>query len=265
MKEMTTKELRECQLGILSEVHEFCKKNNIKYSLAYGTLLGAVRHKGYIPWDDDIDIMMLREDYDVFLSKFKNDRYIQICNETDKTYCHPFAKIYDKKTLIVENINQEAKIGVNIDVFPIDNFPNSFHKSVVFLRKKRLLSIIYILKNTKITSNRNIIKNIILAISQVILSPLSLNYLTKKIVEFSKQYNQEKTQYKGIVTVIDTNINERMSSVTYESTTLIDFENRKYLSFRDYDTILTAWYGDYLKLPPEDKQVTHHAFKAYWL
>lgn len=265
MIELTIEELRKCQLGILDEVDKFCNSNSIKYSLAYGTLLGAVRHKGYIPWDDDIDIMMLRKDYDNFISNFKSKQYVLINSDNNPNYCHPFAKVYDKRTIIIENINQDIELGVNIDIFPIDNFPNSFKQSKIFLLKKAILNYIHTLKNTKISSNRSIPKNIVLFLSQILLFPLPLNYIAKRIINFSKRYNNTETGYKGIIVVIDTNINERMSSDTFSETVKLVFENNFYPAFKDYNTILRSWYGDYMKLPPLNKQITHHDFKAYWI
>ena len=114
-------EMRKIQMDILLFIHQFCIDNGIQYSLAWGTMLGAIRHKGYIPWDDDIDIMMTRPEYDRFCKLFHDERSIYKLYDvhTDKKWIYPFAKISDERTIRVEK-NALDEIGINIDVFPID-------------------------------------------------------------------------------------------------------------------------------------------------
>ena len=130
---MTNSKLRKVQLTeleILEKIDEICKKNNINYFLIGGTLLGDVRHKGFIPWDDDIDIGMLREDYEKFINVcLKNgalgkDYYLH-CNESDDDYFIPFIKVKKNNTTFaeknIENINTHK--GIFLDIFPYDNVP----------------------------------------------------------------------------------------------------------------------------------------------
>ncbi|MBQ8445584.1 MAG: LicD family protein, partial [Opitutales bacterium] len=130
MREITHEELKQIQLGILDKVHEFCEKNGITYFLSSGTLIGAVRHKGYIPWDDDLDLYMPRADYDKFIKLFsanspENTKLLSL--ETDKKYQYPFAKVIDDRTEMVETaVGESFKIGVYIDVFPVDSVPDNF-------------------------------------------------------------------------------------------------------------------------------------------
>ena len=121
-RKVTLEEMRDLQLAMMDKIHEFCVERGIRYSLGGGTLLGAVRHKGYIPWDDDIDIMLPRPDYERFLKEFDgvypNFKVLHLNN--DRTYPYLFAKVYDSRTLLVEC---RATMGVYIDVFPIDGLP----------------------------------------------------------------------------------------------------------------------------------------------
>ena len=105
-KEINVEELKQIQLNILKFVDKFCKENNLKYYLAYGTLLGAVRHKGYIPWDDDIDIIMFREDYEKFVTTFKDVNYKVFATEVNSKYPYPFAKVGDTRTYFEEEISR---------------------------------------------------------------------------------------------------------------------------------------------------------------
>ena len=135
MKEITIEERKTISLEILSEIHDFCEKNNICYFLDYGTLLGAVRHKGYIPWDDDIDISMKRDDYERFLKTFCSSKY-EIANYRDKKFfAIQFSKVYDKKTfgILLDKIN--LNYGVAVDVFPLDEIPEQDNEQKVILRK----------------------------------------------------------------------------------------------------------------------------------
>jgi len=115
-------ELRQIQMGILDHVHQFCEAHGLRYFLSSGTLIGAVRHQGYIPWDDDIDIYMPREDYEQFLQSYHDDNgvYRAINPTTESHYYYTFAKVVDQRTRMVETETQGYEIGVYMDIFPVD-------------------------------------------------------------------------------------------------------------------------------------------------
>ena len=138
-KEITDKELKKIQTEILKYVHDYCLKNNIKYWLDSGTLLGAIRHKGYIPWDDDIDIGMARDDYNKFLENFNNTQSKYKCYsiENNNKFCYPYAKILDTSTILYEPDEKGIKLCVYIDLFPYDNAPND-EKIIKKMSKKAL-------------------------------------------------------------------------------------------------------------------------------
>lgn len=120
-KTIDIKELKKIQLGLLNALDDYCVQNDLTYYLAYGTLIGAIRHKGYIPWDDDIDVMMPREDYNKFIANFNNDKHASnvkaISHEIDTDYYLSFAKLINKSTVMQEEVNSDYQIGVYIDVF----------------------------------------------------------------------------------------------------------------------------------------------------
>lgn len=144
-------ELKSIQLGILKDVHDYCSSTNITYWLAYGTLLGAIRHNGYIPWDDDIDIAMPREHYEKFIQSYKKKNTVVYSCSNNKKYILHFAKVYDTRTILKEYANMNIETGVYIDIFPIDNVPDfkkqqdqlcrkiSFYRHVLFLKKNHKL------------------------------------------------------------------------------------------------------------------------------
>lgn len=126
MKELTIREQQLGVLDILKDVHCFCVKNGIRYSLAYGTLIGAVRHRGFIPWDNDIDIVMLRQDYDLFINRYESSEYKVASHIVGKNDCLiAYARVYDPARTIASGANWASfETGLWIDVFPLDNVPS---------------------------------------------------------------------------------------------------------------------------------------------
>ena len=137
MKELTLQEIKSVELEILSMFDEFCKKNSIKYFISNGTLLGAVKYKGFIPWDDDVDLLIPREDYNRLLKLFKDsDRYRIFAIEKDKNYRYPFAKLCDMTTRKDEfGYDNGLELGVDIDIFPLDYWDNDLENAKREVRK----------------------------------------------------------------------------------------------------------------------------------
>lgn len=264
LKAINDEELKKIQLDILDKVHDFCKSNDLNYSLAYGTLLGAVRHKGFIPWDDDIDIMMPRNDYDIFVESFENIRYKVITNEMNKDYWLPYAKVYDDYTIMFEETSMPLNIGVSIDIFPIDNYPNSLKESVKIFKKKQVYNYLHLLKILKVRNQRSFLKNLFILISHAVISPFKMSFIIKNMDNLSRKFQNVKTDYMGILIANDNKLSERLPSVFFHKTQPMTFEGKKYNCITEYDKYLKASYGDYMKLPPEDERVSHHSFDAYW-
>ena len=138
MKKIEEKELKSIELNILKDIHTFCEMNNLTYYLCGGTLLGAVRHRGFIPWDDDIDIFMPRVDYDRFLTEYASKQYTVLCHKNTQGYYLPFAKVVDKSTRIEETLVKSIpNCGVYVDVFPIDGFSNNVDTAKSMVKKAK--------------------------------------------------------------------------------------------------------------------------------
>lgn len=265
MKEIKIDELKRIQLEMLKALDSFCKQNDIRYSLAYGTLLGAVRHKGYIPWDDDLDIMLLRDDYDKFIKLFNLNDYCIIEPKIDKEYSLPFAKVYDKRTIIDEFADVKNLYGVYIDVFPIDKAPNNPAELESFMKEKDKLNKYHLLKIVPIRFNRNPLKNIVLMIGKLILANKSINAISRQMSDLSSKYAYlTKSKMMGIIAPNDNRREELLPSEYFDYYTTLPFEGFEAMVIRKYDEYLSASYGDYMKFPPIDKRVSHHRFKAWW-
>ena len=266
MKNITDiQELKNIQLDILKYVDNFCQLHKITYFMCGGTLIGAVRHKGFIPWDDDIDIMMKRDDYERFIELFSKEKsyYKVYSHHIQKKYPHAYAKVADDRTVLLNNINGAIEMGVNIDVFPIDDLPdnekiikNLFEKSFSLNRKLSL-------KQIKISTNRSIIKNIILLIGRFI-------YSFTKVHKVIVSLNENATKYRGsngmkcADLVAGFGYKEIQDRSNLSKAIKMKFEDTEFMAPIGYDKYLRGMYGDYMTLPPKEKRTSHHDFSAYW-
>ena len=152
MKEISLEEYKKIRMDVLTAIDTFCAEEAITYSLAGGTLLGAVRHKGYIPWDDDIDIYLYRDDYNKLISTFPNmyqGRYKIASLEREKKWVIPYAKAYDNSTIFKENYTNKDNIGISIDIYPIDSVPDDETEWKRYDKPRRFLQHIFTLKNVE--------------------------------------------------------------------------------------------------------------------
>ena len=263
MKEMTLAEIRQVQLSILDKVHAFCEENGITYYLAAGTLLGAIRHGGYIPWDDDIDLYVLRRDYDRLETIFNSNPPDNLCLlslDTEKKYTYPFIKIEDVTTVLTEN-NNSFQCGVNIDVFPIDGVPDEEQELKTFYKKLGFYELLDGLKSSRVVKKRGILKNTILIIGKVFTPFVSLRTLSKRRHQFIRD-----TQYtsKNVGELSTFAFKIRFPRALFMETTDVLFEGKYYKAPKDWDLFLKLKFGDYMQLPPIEQRITHHSFKAYW-
>lgn len=262
MKEIDVEELKQIQINILKYVDKFCKENDIKYWIDYGTLLGAVRHKGYIPWDDDIDISMLREDYEKFikLSSKMDPKYKFFCYETDENCSLPYGKVLDTSTVLYEpNLKYGQKLAVFIDVFAVDSVPNDtkiVQKMYKKYQKYRKLNNLQVNKNFYVKEKEKY--NFIRYPFHMIFQLLPRRFFTKKGIKLYKKYINYDTDY---VAVLDKICKKSLLDSMIE----LEFEGEKFMAPKEYDLRLKLVYGDYMKLPPIEEQVTHHRFEAYYI
>ncbi len=262
MKRINLTDRKRIQLDILDIIHSFCTENHINYSLGYGSLLGAIRHGGYIPWDDDIDIVMLREDYDKFISTFNSNRYKVASVDTNKDWFLPFAKVYDDMTLIIDRKAHTTAIGVNVDVFPIDDAMESEKEFLAIRRYMKILTTCNNIKLFKINNETTFYNNLLGVLGKCILLIFPNHFFTKKITSISQRYNG-KGYSKAVYWATVGNTRQLDKSV-YEDLCERRFENHIYKSICNYDKYLSNIYGNYMVLPPKEKRISYHTNDAYW-
>ena len=264
---MSIEEEKKVQLGILDEIARYCDENGLKYFLAAGTLIGAVRHKGFIPWDDDIDIDMPREDYNKFMKSYPNTgRYKTVSLYNDKDYYLPYGKVVDSRTLLKEEVSIGKSIGVYVDIFPIDNLTDNYKDGVNLCQKNQKLQTLLNFKTIKYSSKRTIWKNIILLLGKTLLYPLKYKWIVSKMDENSQLYiNNKSSKYVGSISYGNNPEKVVINRYLIEDIIDLDFEGKKYHCPKEYHKLLTNYYGDYMTPPPENKRYSTHVNEAYWL
>jgi len=268
MVEIGLDEKKKIMLDIMDVIDAFCHKNGIKYFLLGGSLIGAVRHKGYIPWDDDVDIGLLREDYEKFIDLFSkesiNDLKLISIRNNDSFYLAQ-AKVYDARTILKENIPGATEIGAYVDVFPLDYCSDDYKEACHFGNSVGLYRNLLDFKNMSFSRHRSFAKNCILLAGKVLSAFSSRRRLIRKVEQKSMKYfNKRPTKYVGELTLMPYGNREIYETSWFDKIISVSFEDRKYDIPENYHDILTKCYGDYMKLPPIEKQVAHHDNTLVW-
>lgn len=269
MREIELKELKTIIYELLSQIKQICDQENLRYTLIGGTLLGAVRHKGFIPWDDDIDIAMPRKDYEKFIDYCVNHDvpFNLLAHEINDKYYNLYAKVCDCNTSLVEMVGNrsECEMGAYIDVFPIDSLGNNEKEAMRTMKRvsfKHNLLVAYSWKKFSPTKTNawyiNPVKFAFYLISRVanpkkLIKSIEATFINRGIKDY---------KYLGVVCGSYRN-KEIFPAKIYSSYEDIEFEGENFSAITEHDYYLKQIYGDYMKLPPKNKQVTHHEFKIY--
>jgi len=261
-KELSEEELKMIELDILKYIHSFCEKNNIRYYLCGGTLLGAIRHGGFIPWDDDIDICMPRSDYERFKREFINQgKYKFIYIDNTREYALPFGKVINSDTLVEENeVRSVNDMGVFVDVFPLDGLGNTLNEAKKNVRKCNTIFKWILLGIRKNEEKRNIHSFFKNGIYHLARSTKKDSY--RKILRIGQKNKFEDSAFVGVIFGFYAE-KEIMPSGIFMKQTKHVFEDAEFCIPIKYDEYLSRLYGDYMRIPPLDKQITHHSFRAY--
>lgn len=257
------KKLQKTELDILQEVVRVCEKNELTYYLIGGTLLGAIRHKGFIPWDDDLDIAMPREDYERFLAisniELKKEYWLHN-SKTDPDYWLPFAKVKKRGTVFdeVNSRNIQSDKGIFIDIFPLDNAKRekSIFQSIQAILCKRMSTIILWKRGLYNYKPKFILRIFLRILKNKTILDIS-NY-QQKLMSLSK--NKKYNYFVNLGSNYNY-IKQTIPKDKYFPPKRVEFEGKFYNVPRDWDYILRRIYGDYMKLPEENKRVTHNPIR----
>ena len=265
---VTPEEMKSIQLEMMDSIHEFCERRNLRYYLAYGTLLGAIRHKGFIPWDDDIDIVMPRNDYEEFLASFGKQtgmHYSVLHVGCDEGYSYPFAKCVDTRTVLVENADYSEPIGVYIDIFPLDNLSDNYSEAKSFFKSVGRARNKLTIKRVSVRKGRSWYKNLVLRIGKLILHWKSVHELACEINDAAKRYSgRDIAGYVCVVVLGTYGTSEILNGEWFSNWVPAAFEDRTYHVPIGWNEVLSCLYADYMTLPAEKDRATHHSYIAYW-
>lgn len=253
-----TRELQLNLLEVMKIFHSVCVKNKLKYYMVNGTILGAVRHKGFIPWDDDMDIGMPREDYEKLLElpqkEWPENIHIKTpYNSNDLVF--PFMKVMDKNTTLVEDRLDGIVEGIYIDIFPLDGAGNSFFTArwryYVFYWKKGLL-----FNNQDHGTKKSIMRRIFQSYAR----KQDVNKLLKSAENWMKKKSFDKSKIVGNFPG-SWGLKEFMSKKILGNPTLYKFEDTEFYGPEQAAEYLESLYGDYMTLPPMEQRKSHHKLR----
>lgn len=254
--------LQSMILLIAKEVKRICEKHNIPYYIYSGTQIGAVRHKGFIPWDDDFDIVMKRKDFEKFIQvcsvELDKDQFFLQTEDTEKNYCFAFAKIRLNGTKIIEDFSKNVPIhdGIFVDIFPFDRLPDNYIERKWLLAKNHLLKNMIWIKcgygedRQKKKASYKIIK--------ILNLPFSISFLKKKRYKLITSYNNKQTT----AYFVSDYPKKVYKAKWYKNHEDYIFEGELFSgnTAQDMHESLTMIYGDYMKIPPENERIRHSEY-----
>lgn len=264
---LALKEQQEVLLETMKAVHFFCCENDLRYTLLHGTLLGAARHKGFIPWDNDLDIGMPRPDYDRCLNLLNSgskigDHYYHVHFTNDSKYHYQIIRICDDRTTVSPTYirDQPLKMGIWVDIFPVDGVPQKtlpgiIRRTRLFINKKIQIADIYSIRGKKDFANR--VGNLC---CKIFPNARKRNYLIDRLL---RKTAFQESEYVG--NVVDHNeVLTPEKREVYENMILVDYEDTQFYAIAEYDKYLKDKFGDYMKLPPENQRLPHQT-ECRWI
>lgn len=281
MKKISVDEMKSVELNILIDVASFCEEHGLRYYLCGGTLLGAIRHGGFIPWDDDIDIIMPRPDYMKFVTEYNKRESPYRVNSiiTRKDWYSTYADVEDVRTIKINgNFNHSEQHGINIDLFPTDGSPDDESERKKFwfinnmLTRIATLSVLkfsvskyYADQDKSFSSVRTILRTGIkflgIPIAKLICNIFNLNQI---VTNRAMKYDVDKSQYIGVSTFPHYGYKECVKGASFLKPNKRLFEGKYFNTPDNYDEYLSNLYGDYMTPPSKGSQQSHHKFEAYW-
>ena len=266
MEEVSVEDRKKISVEILDVINSFCKGNNIRCYLHAGTLLGAVRHKGFIPWDDDVDVCMPRPDYEKFLSVF-NSEHLYISNyRTSRRYTQPFSKVCSDKTCGKNLVGKKLPYGIGVDIFPIDGFPADEKNIDKFFNRQYKIFDGFYIRALLIESNSIRTFNPLKFLFKLFFRLFVSSGFAAKIVDNDARKNAfEQSEFAGCSVALYRCKIQKARRESFDSAVNLKFEDKEYPCPAGYDDVLKSIYGtDYMTPPPENKRKTTHTEIYYW-
>ena len=256
------KQVWKVELDMVSIVDRICKEHNIKYFAICGTMLGAVRHKGFIPWDDDIDLGMLREDYNRFVKYAEKEieaPYFLQTTLTDNDYYKDYARIRNSNTTAICEHNEFHKCnnGIYIDIFPLDNYYNTPFGNLYYKLSRSLGRLMRVKLHYQMRENPNLKSKV----AYFIAKGIDEKRAYKVRERLQTWHSRKRAKYAGIT---DTYLDKYDASKlafpreVFDEYQYVPFENIEIPIPKDYDTFLKIFFGDYMSFPPVEERGIHH-------
>ena len=267
MRELSLQEMKEIEFGILKELDSFCKKHHIRYFISHGTLLGAIRYKDFIPWDDDIDVLIPREDFNRLVSLYEDhDQFRLYSYSKNPNFLFTYGKLCDITTSKDESSYKTGvSLGLDVDLFPLDYWADDLEeakKESAYIQKN-----LFRLGLTKLhhPDSAQPLKRMAKGVMMAFCKMRGTDHYLHKIMQESVRYNGKATKYVGNKAWNVYREKDIIPAEAFAEAIEIEFHGHKFPAPVGYDTFLSSLYGNYLPEPPKEKQKTHHKFKAYKL
>lgn len=268
MRELSLREIQMCSLEVLMDIDRVCRANSLKYCILFGTLIGAVRHKGFIPWDDDIDIGMSRNDYESFLKIYKEQGRFRIVNPSTEEKCpYMITRISDDRYMLESPYGSDYNIGAFVDIYPHDGVGNTDDSvnSIVSKSQKYSRGLAKCLEKNPVISVKKLhrgLKKWLLLPLFIIPKIIGVEYYREKLDKLRSTYDYENSIFVGCVCWALTK-KEVFQKEWIEEIIEMNFEDKIVMAPKYYDEMLKRSYGKYMELPPEKDRVGHHFYKIF--
>lgn len=264
-KMLDKRQIQQVLTGMLDDFADYCQRHGLRYYLVGGTLLGAVRHQGFIPWDDDIDVGMPRKDYERFLELVKqepvNDHLQVICGE-EGTLSNPYCELIHTRTRLERNSSQYIRnkcqvLHLFLDIFPQDGWPENEKEALRLFGKMKKMR--YMIQNARAKIGKGTSLGHIIAKTPIVLLMRCIGYqrVINKMDRIATQYDYDQSKYVGAITYGIYGVGERCLHDEVVAFTKVTFEGKQYYAPGCYDQYLKQIFGDYMTLPPVEKRVDH--------
>lgn len=268
MRELSLREIQICSLEILMDIDRVCRANSLKYCILFGTLIGAIRHKGFIPWDDDIDIGMTRKDYDMFLNIYKKQGRFRIVNPDTEVKCpYMITRISDDRYKLVSPYGSDYEIGTFVDIYPYDGVGNTEKATndIVSKSQKYSKGLAKCLEKNPVASVRNLhrgLKKWLLLPLFIVPKIVGADYYREKLFKLKDCYKYDNSSLIGCVSWALIK-KEVFQKEWIEDVIDMTFEDKLVMAPKFFDEMLKRNFGNYMELPPEKERVGHHFYKIY--